>query len=204
MAEFVIPLGGATGPLGPTGPSGPAGGPTGVTGATGTQGLPGATGANGATGPQGASGPLGVGTPGPTGPTGPAGAWGSTGPTGAGGTTGATGPLPAKTQGTLTDHGDVSGFSPSMSFDASDHYRVRLIGDWTPGSVTFFGTPTVVTLLVVQDGVGNRSINWPTEIEWGDAGPPTLATGGGQADLVTFYIQAAKFYGVHSIRNFTP
>ena len=211
MPEYEIPLGGATGPTGPLGPTGPAGGATGPTGPAGSAGLPGPTGVTGATGPIGATGPLDpgpTGVQGPTGATGPAGIAGAVGGTGPVGTTGPTGPTPAKTAGVLTDYGDVSGVgSPNLTFNASDHYRARLIGDWTPGSINNFGAPTVVTFEVIQDGVGSRIINWPAGISWGLAGPPTLTTTLNKADLITFYIRdtaTPQYLGVHSVKDYTP
>lgn len=48
------------------------------------------------------------------------------------------------------------------------------------------GTPGIVRLLLVQDGVGGRLADWSgiTGLVWGAAGAPTLQTGAGEIDVV--------------------
>lgn len=126
---------GATGPAGPTGPTGDPG-PTGPTGATGATGPTGATGATGAEGPQGDVGPAGAsGTPGPAGPPGPLG-------------------------NTVT--ATVSSGSYALNAAFGTAYTLTLTGNITITASGLFNDAAMY-LALVQDGVGGRTVGFPTD-----------------------------------------
>lgn len=41
------------------------------------------------------------------------------------------------------------------------------------------------TLVIIQDGTGNRTVSWPASISFGSAGAPTLSTGAGKKDVIS-------------------
>jgi len=82
------------------------------------------------------------------------------------------------------------------------------LADWTAGSIQTItltgnvtGTPTFtaptgvsrLTLYVVQDGTGSRTMVWPTAVDWGAAGAPTLTTTAGKRDIVTLIYDGAVY-----------
>jgi hypothetical protein len=48
------------------------------------------------------------------------------------------------------------------------------------------GTAYAFTLKVIQDAT-DRSIIWPTSVDWASATAPTLTSGSGAVDIFTFY-----------------
>ena len=48
-------------------------------------------------------------------------------------------------------------------------------------------TPAVacsLSLYIIQDGVGNRTVTWPASVKWPSGIAPVLSTGSGKIDLV--------------------
>lgn len=143
--------------------------------------LAGGGGSAGATGPTGPTGPAGP--TGPTGATGPAGATGA-GVTGATGPGGATGPTGAET---YSNHGNT-GATENVDFSVATVHRLVLDANCTvaftnpPSS----GTPGWVTLILVQDATGSRTVTWPGSVVWIGGVAPVLQTAGGSVDVITF------------------
>lgn len=42
-----------------------------------------------------------------------------------------------------------------------------------------------LTLVLVQDATGSRTVTWPASVDWGTTGAPTLTTTASKADVVT-------------------
>ena len=43
-------------------------------------------------------------------------------------------------------------------------------------------------LMMVQDGTGSRTATWPATVKWPNNGTaPTLSTGGGEIDIISFF-----------------
>jgi len=70
--------------------------------------------------------------------------------------------------------------------------------DWSAGTVfelTLTDSPTftfanesagrAVTLVLIQDGTGSRTVTWPAAVDWPSATAPTLSSGAGDVDVVT-------------------
>jgi len=49
------------------------------------------------------------------------------------------------------------------------------------------GAMRSLTLLVFQDGTGNRLITWPGTVKWGVAGPPVLSTAAAKMDIISLF-----------------
>lgn len=133
-------------------------------------------GATGATGPTGATGATGGTGSGATGGTGATGATG----TGATGATGATGPSPT----TYDDDGDNTG-ATTIDYSTGAVHRVRMTGNIT---VTLTGSSAGVacslTVYLVQDGTGSRTVTWPASVKWANNIVPNLSTAANAVDVV--------------------
>lgn len=75
--------------------------------------------------------------------------------------------------------------------------------DWSAGSLfelTLTGSPTFtfsnlaagasVTILLIQDGTGSRTVTWPASVDWPSASAPTLSTGASDVDVITLFCRA--------------
>lgn len=66
------------------------------------------------------------------------------------------------------------------------------------------GVALSFTLLLLQDGSGSRTATWPSSIDWGTTGAPTLTTTANKVDVVTFLsVNGGKtWYGFLSAKGF--
>jgi len=85
--------------------------------------------------------------------------------------------------------------------------------DWTKGNKAKFtfgaGNETLeftnppgscsLTLVVIQDGTGGRTITWPAGIKWVGGNAPTLTTDANAIDIITFFYDGSTYYGVASL-----
>lgn len=53
--------------------------------------------------------------------------------------------------------------------------------------------PCNVLLKVVQDSTGGRTATWPTNVKWIGGAAPTLSTGAGAIDIVSFYFDGVNY-----------
>lgn len=54
-------------------------------------------------------------------------------------------------------------------------------------------------LKIIQDGTGNRTVTWPATVKWAGGTAPTLSTGAGDIDIVSFYWDGTTYFGVASL-----
>lgn len=202
---------GATGPQGTTGATGPTGS-TGSTGATGAAGADGKTVRSGSGVPSGGLGVDGdfyinttantiygpktsgawgsssslIGPTGATGATGSTGPTGPTGATGATGSTGATGPA-GLAQETVNGGGNTGSAVTIPDVTTATGHTYTMTANCT---FTFpaAGAGKGFTLQLTQDGTGSRPATWPSSstVWWSAATTPTLSTGAGKVDLLSF------------------
>ncbi len=66
------------------------------------------------------------------------------------------------------------------------------------------GVALSFTLLLLQDGSALRTVTWPSSIDWGTTGAPTLTTTANKVDVVTFLsVNGGKtWYGFLSAKGF--
>ena len=60
------------------------------------------------------------------------------------------------------------------------------------------------TLMLLQDGTGNRAATWPSSIRWADGGQaPALSSTASRYDVFTFitYDAGANYHGFHAATN---
>lgn len=58
---------------------------------------------------------------------------------------------------------------------------------------------TTYTLVLIQDGTGNRTVTWPGTLVWQGGAAPTLTTTGGKADIITLVWNGTGYYGRSSL-----
>ena len=66
------------------------------------------------------------------------------------------------------------------------------------------GVALSFTLLLQQDGTGSRTCTWPSTVDWGTTGAPTLTTTASKVDVVTFLSVngGRSWYGFLSAKGF--
>lgn len=59
------------------------------------------------------------------------------------------------------------------------------------------GAVANITLELLQDGTGSRTVSWPGSVIWKGGSPPTLSTAPGAVDIVTFFSRdgGSTWYG---------
>ena len=81
--------------------------------------------------------------------------------------------------------------------------------DWTAGNKMKFtfgaGNETLtftapaqacnLTLMLVQDGVGSRTLTYPGTVKWSDGTKPTLTTTAAGIDILSFYFDGTSYHG---------
>lgn len=62
--------------------------------------------------------------------------------------------------------------------------------------------PCSLTLMLIQDTVGSRTVTWPGTIKWAGGSAPVLSTAANSVDIVSFFYDGVNYYGVDSL-NFS-
>ena len=97
---------------------------------------------------------------------------------------------------TLTD-------GSSITWDAStqDVAKVTLAGNRTLGAASNGTTGQFISLLIIQDGTGSRTLTWNAAYEFASDTAPTLTTTANKLDILSFYWDNDnhKAYGVASL-----
>ena len=95
------------------------------------------------------------------------------------------------TEGTLTDQATVT-------WDAATDpvAKVTLGANRTLASATNGGTGQFISLLVIQDGTGSRTLTWNAAYEFKDDTAPTLTTTAAKGDLFVFRYNGSKWLEV--------
>jgi len=78
---------------------------------------------------------------------------------------------------------------------------ITLTGNISTFAFTNPTNPCNLLLKIVQDGTGSRTISaWDTDIKWSGGGTaPTLSTGAGAVDIISFYFDGTNYYGAASL-----
>ncbi|NAZ73869.1 hypothetical protein GTQ99_00290 [Kineococcus sp. T13] len=73
-------------------------------------------------------------------------------------------------------------------------HRLILTGNVTltyPAAVT----GKSFTLVLVQDGIGGRTVTWPTAVDWSGGTAPTLSSGAGKVDVISMIYDGVNWLG---------
>ena len=54
-------------------------------------------------------------------------------------------------------------------------------------------------LKLTQDSTGGRTVTWPDSVKWPNGTAPTLSTGAGAIDIISFYYDGTNYYGISSL-----
>ena len=52
-----------------------------------------------------------------------------------------------------------------------------------------------ILLVLVQDGVGSRTVTWPATVKWPNGTPAALSTAPSSIDICSFYFDGTNYYG---------
>lgn len=96
--------------------------------------------------------------------------------------------------------GNKGSASPVIDFRLGQKFRMTLTGSFTASFIDPPGANSL-TLLVIQDSVGSRTIRWPASVKWPSSGTiPTLSTQPNAVDIISFYHNgSSSYYGVASL-----
>ena len=94
-------------------------------------------------------------------------------------------------EATLTD-----GSTISWDASTSDVAKVTLAGNRTLAAASNGTTGQFVSLLIIQDGTGSRTLTWNAVYEFKDDTAPTLTTTANKGDLFVFRYNGSKYLEV--------
>ena len=94
-------------------------------------------------------------------------------------------------EATLTDDSTIS-----WDASTSDVAKVTLAGNRTLGAASNGTTGQFVSLLIIQDGTGSRTLTWNAVYEFKDDTAPTLTTTAAKGDLFVFRYNGSKYLEV--------
>ncbi len=97
-------------------------------------------------------------------------------------------------EATLTDAATIS-----WDVDIAQTATVTLAGNRTLQNPTNLQAGATYILRVVQDGAGSRTLSYDTVYKWPGGTAPTLSTGSGAIDILTFYTDGTNMYGVSNL-----
>tara|TARA_Y100000034_G_scaffold102682_1_gene127712 strand:- start:303 stop:734 length:432 start_codon:yes stop_codon:yes gene_type:complete len=94
-------------------------------------------------------------------------------------------------EATLTDESTIS-----WDASTSDVAKVTLGGNRTLGAASSGTTGQFVSLLIIQDGTGGRTLSWNAIYEFKDDTAPTLTTTADKGDMFVFRYNGSKYLEV--------
>ena len=101
-------------------------------------------------------------------------------------------------EATLTD-----GSTINWDVSTSDVAKVTLAGNRTLGAASNGTTGQFVSLLIIQDGTGSRTLTWNAIYEFKDDEAPTLTTTANKGDMFIFRYNGSKYLEVGRNTNLT-
>ena len=99
---------------------------------------------------------------------------------------------------TLTD-----GSTITWNAETQDVAKVTLGGNRTLGAASSATTGQFISLLVIQDGTGSRTLTWNAAYEFAADTAPTLTTTASKGDLFVFRYNGSKWLEVGRNQNLT-
>lgn len=96
------------------------------------------------------------------------------------------------------DTGSGNG-SQTIDFNSSTSGSVTRFFTLSGGNATFtFSNPpkagTLITIVLIQDGTGSRTVTWPATVKWTAGTAPTLTTTASKRDVFTFVYDGSNYY----------
>lgn len=101
------------------------------------------------------------------------------------------------TEATLTDAANIA-----WNLNTAQAAKVTLAGNRTLDNPTNMKAGGTYILRVIQDGAGSRTLAYGAAYKWPGGTAPTLSTGGGAVDILTFVSDGTSMFGVSQL-NFS-
>ncbi len=103
------------------------------------------------------------------------------------------------------DSGSGNG-SQTIDFNSSTSAHVLRTFTLSGGNatLTFSNAPkagSLVTIILVQDGTGSRTVTWPATVKWSGGTAPTLTTTASKRDVFTFVYDGSNYYNTSQQLN---
>jgi len=95
----------------------------------------------------------------------------------------------------------------TLDFNSSSSANVTRQFTASGGNVTFtaWNNPprngSLVTIIIVQDGTGSRTVTWPSNVKWSGGTAPTLTTTANKRDIFQFVWDGSNYYNVSQSLN---
>ena len=99
---------------------------------------------------------------------------------------------------TLTDQATIT-----WNASTEDVAKVTLAGNRTLGSASSGTTGQFISLLIIQDGTGSRTLTWNAAYEFASDTAPTLTTTAAKGDVFVFRYNGSKWLEVGRNQNLT-
>lgn len=97
-------------------------------------------------------------------------------------------------EATLTDAASIS-----WNLNGAQTAKVTLAGNRTLSNPTNMKAGATYILRVIQDGTGTRTLSFDTAYLFPGGTAPTMSTGSGDVDILTFYCDGTNMYGVANL-----
>ena len=95
------------------------------------------------------------------------------------------------------DNGNETG-TFALDWNNGQKQRATLTGNITTLNITdldIAGGAASLTLKLIQDATGSRTVTWPAGVLWAGGAAPTLSTAAASVDIITFYWDGTNYYG---------
>ena len=96
-----------------------------------------------------------------------------------------------------------SGATKTITWTNGNKQKLTLTGNCTFTFVAPAGACSI-TLKLIQDNTGNRTITWPATVKWPAGTAPTLTTAGNAVDIISFYYDETNYHGASSLAFAVP
>ena len=97
----------------------------------------------------------------------------------------------------------TDGATVTWNAETQDVAKVTLAGNRTLSSATSGTTGQFISLLIIQDGTGSRTLTWNAAYEFAADTAPTLTTTASKGDLFVFRYNGSKWLEVGRNQNLT-
>lgn len=87
-----------------------------------------------------------------------------------------------------------SGTSKTIDWGSGNKQKILMTDNCT-FTFTAPNSPGNFLIKLTQDGGGGNTATWPGTVTWPGGTPPTLSTGGGDVDIVSFYYDGTNYHG---------
>lgn len=89
----------------------------------------------------------------------------------------------------------------TIDWKLGNMFDLLLVAASSPEVLTFTAPtkPGTFMLKLKQHSAGGQTITWPGSVVWAGGSAPTLSTGNGAEDIITFYYNGTSYYGVEAL-----